>query len=132
MKNLLSKKNLIIGAVIFAVMIGGVGWWYVASRNVGSDSQVSEVVAQEQEDETIVSYAAVAGKNVLEQLQELNDTVVTQESTYGTYVDSINGLKGGDNGAYWIFFIDGEMASVGAGAYIAEGGELIEWKYQSE
>jgi hypothetical protein len=105
--------------------------WLAISNNTDLEVQTQTEQAEvEQNDETQITYAATAGKTALEQLLELNDTVVTQEASYGTYVDSINGLKGGENGAYWIFFVNGEMASVGADAYIAEGGELIEWKYQ--
>ena len=130
MKNILLKKIIIILAIVALAVLATAGWLAISNNTDLEVQTQTEQAEVEQNDETQITYAATAGKTALEQLLELNDTVVTQEASYGTYVDSINGLKGGENGAYWIFFVNGEMASVGADAYIAEGGELIEWKYQ--
>lgn len=79
---------------------------------------------------TSISYVAEPGISSLAQLKKEAGDVVTQQSTYGEYVDSIEGKKGGDGGAYWSFYVDGEMSNIGAGTYIQKGGEEIMWKFQ--
>lgn len=91
-------------------------------------NQVETAVSDESRD--IVRFTASANGSALEQLQAVNDSVVVVESELGSYVDSINGLSGGSDGKYWSFYVDGEMAQVGAGQYQPKGGEVIEWKFQ--
>jgi hypothetical protein len=76
-----------------------------------------------------VSYKGEEGKTALE-LLKATATVVTKDSSYGPYVDSINGVKGGTNGKYWTFYINGQKAQVGAGAYATKSGDNIEWKFE--
>lgn len=89
--------------------------------------QPTEIEKNEQVE--VVSFTAEPDKTVLDQLAS-HAAIETKESTYGTYVDSINGKKGGEGGKYWTFYVDGQMAQVGAGAYVTEGGEKIEWKFE--
>lgn len=91
---------------------------------------VSEQAAPVERTRTVITYTAKAGDTSLVQLKREADKVVTQQSEYGEYVDSIEGHKGGTDGKYWSFYVDGEMASVGAGSYTQTGGEVIEWKFQ--
>lgn len=79
---------------------------------------------------TEISYHAQPGITSLEQLKSEAKNVLTQESEYGELVDSVEGHKGGTNGAYWSFYVNGEMAQVGAGSYVQEEGDYIEWKFQ--
>lgn len=88
----------------------------------------SKVVEAETKDH--ISYEATTDGSALDQLQATNDSVVVIESELGKYVDSINDLAGGTDGKYWSFYVDGELADVGADAYELKGGELIEWKFQ--
>jgi hypothetical protein len=45
-------------------------------------------------------------------------------------VDSINGTTSGTGGKYWSFYVNGQQASIGAGAYTTKTGDKIEWKFQ--
>ncbi len=86
--------------------------------------------APEQRHRIVITYQAKAGETSLDQLKLEADNVITKDSEYGEYVDSIEGNKSGIDGKYWSFYIDGTMATVGAGSYVQNGGEAIEWKYQ--
>jgi len=79
---------------------------------------------------TEITYAAEPGITSLEQLKREASDVVTQQSEYGEYIESIEGYKGGDEGKYWSFYVDGVMSDVGAGSYTQKGGEEIVWKFQ--
>lgn len=76
-----------------------------------------------------ITYDGAEGKTALALLQE-QESVETKDSSYGTYVDSINGLKGGTDGKYWTFYVNGQMSQVGADAYTTKSGDSIEWKFQ--
>jgi hypothetical protein len=78
---------------------------------------------------TTVTYQGQDGKTALELLKQ-KATVVTKDSSYGPYVDSVNGVKGGEGGKYWTFYINGKMAQVGGNAYDTKGGDKIEWKFE--
>lgn len=79
---------------------------------------------------TEINYLAKPGITSLEQLKQEASDVVTKQSEYGEYVDSIEGHKGGEKGKYWSFYVDGSMSDVGADSYTQKGGEEITWKYQ--
>lgn len=76
-----------------------------------------------------VTYQGVDGKTALELLQQ-KATVITKDSSYGKYVDSINGVAGGTGNKYWTFYINGKAASVGAGAYTTKSTDVITWKFE--
>jgi hypothetical protein len=76
-----------------------------------------------------ISYKGVQGKNALALLQT-HAQVSVKSSSYGPYVDAINGVRGGTSGKYWMFYVNGKQASVGAGSYITKVGDFIEWKFQ--
>lgn len=78
---------------------------------------------------TIVEFTAVKDQTVLEQLQTQAEVEV-KDSQYGPYVDSVNGVKGGTDNKYWSYYVDGQMANIGAGEYTTKGGEKILWKFE--
>lgn len=50
---------------------------------------------------------------------------------FGDLVEGIDGVVGDTaTGYYWSFYVNDEMASVGAGDYIVKQGDKIAWKYQ--
>jgi len=78
---------------------------------------------------TVVEFTAVKDKTILAQLKT-HAEVGVKDSQYGPFVDSINGVKSGTSGKYWSYYVDGQMANVGAGEYMAKGGEKIVWKFE--
>ena len=48
----------------------------------------------------------------------------------GTSIDSINGVKNGNNG-FWIFSINGVESSKGVSSAAINPGDSIEWKYEN-
>ncbi len=50
-------------------------------------------------------------------------------SSLGSFVDEINGTKG-TPGAYWIYYINNEKASVGVSKYILKEGDIINWSQE--
>lgn len=129
-------SRYIIGIAIAALLliIALLATGFLRQDDSNSATDTSKVIANENittQSEDYVTYTATSEGSALEQLQSINDSVEVVESELGKYVDSINGLKGGTDGKYWTFYVNGEMASVGADAFNPEGGEVIEWKFQA-
>lgn len=124
------KIRLIV--VASAVVIAGVGTAVTINRMTVKTSQAAPITTEQipLKQSDAITYTGTKGKTALAQLKEVAANVVTKSSAYGDYVDSIGSLIGGTDSKYWSFYVDGKLASVGAGAYTAVGGEKIEWKFE--
>ena len=49
------------------------------------------------------------------------------------FVEAINGIRNNQDGnnRWWQFWVDGELAPIGAGSYILAEGVVVEWRYTS-
>lgn len=127
------KNKTIITSVLAAAAIAIGVTTVVLVSQPAKETPNSSVSEQQQaapsQNENLVSFTAVSGKSVLDQLKE-QATVEVKDSSYGPYVDAINGKVGGTDNKYWSFYVDGQLAQVGAAEYMPNGGELIEWKFE--
>ncbi|MBI2024204.1 DUF4430 domain-containing protein [Candidatus Giovannonibacteria bacterium] len=48
----------------------------------------------------------------------------------GNFIDEINGVKGSNN-KFWIYYVNGKSATVGASQYVLSPGDLVEWKFEN-
>lgn len=92
------------------------------------DSQESQRRATVNEGGTVISYRGEDGKKALELLKELAEPT-TEESDFGEFVTAINGVDGGGT-KFWLFYVDDEAATVGAGDYETTDGQTIEWRLE--
>lgn len=107
--------------IVFAAAILAFGLFLVFRTPAVAPTTTS----QEQE----VSYKGVDGKNALELLKS-NATVETQNyEGIGELVVSINGIPSTAEN-YWIFYVNGEQAQVGAGEYITKSSDQLSWRYE--
>lgn len=77
-----------------------------------------------------LTYNGVNGMTALALLKRNAHSVEVKNSSLGQYVNAIDGVTGGAGGKYWIFYVNGKEAAVGAGAYKTKTGETITWKFQ--
>lgn len=131
-----SKKSLYAVVVVLLIALGVYAGAMLYGSNQPTDqSQTTTTPPATESDEdkpgrTELSYKATPGITSLEQLKSEAKDVVVTTSEYGELVDSIEGHKGGTDGKYWSFYVNGEMAQVGAGTYVQKEGDVIEWKFQ--
>lgn len=79
--------------------------------------------------EQVVSYQGFDGKNALE-LLKANATVETQNyEGIGELVTSINGVPSTAEN-YWIFYVNGEQAQVGASEFVTKSTDQLSWRYE--
>ncbi len=81
-----------------------------------------------QEQTTEISYKGVDGKNALE-LLDASYEIETQKFDFGQMVLSINGRKAGSD-EFWAFYVNGELAQVGAADYQTKSTDTISWKLE--
>ena len=80
-----------------------------------------------------VSYDCEIGKTAYDLLLKKTDNqVVVKDYPFGKLVEAIQDLKGGIDGKYWLYFIDGKSATVSADNYRCRDKEKVEWKFDSE
>lgn len=58
--------------------------------------------------------------------------VQTKHFSFGDVAESIDGNRGGTDGRYWIFYVNGKMSEIGAGEYKVKNGDVVIWKLQKE
>lgn len=123
-KRYLGMAFLVTAVVVFGTMIGvRVGQPPEPQRE--AQAQQADTAKKPKE----ISYTVTKGENILDRLKE-EAQVVTKDSDYGKYVDTIDGVKGGTDGKYWSYYIDGKVATQGVDAYKVQGGEVVTWKFE--
>jgi transcriptional regulator len=84
-----------------------------------------------------INYEIKQGKTIFDLMQNLKETnnnfdFKYQESNIGVFVEEINGIKNDlNNNKFWIYKINDKEAEVGVSSYILQGGEKIEFEYQT-
>lgn len=128
----LRKNRWFIIALIIICISAGIGVYALVTGG-GEKAKLTTTTAAAEvkpSQQTTIAYTGKPGITALAQLKQVTANVVTKTSSYGEYVDSIGGLKGGTDGKYWSFYIDGSLSTEGAGAYTSKGGEKIVWKFE--
>jgi hypothetical protein len=74
-----------------------------------------------------IEYAGADGKTVLELLREHADTVVTEGTGDDLLVTSINGIEGGFEGRYWLYYVNEQAGLIAASRMTTVEGDSIEW-----
>jgi hypothetical protein len=128
------KKQLISAVAVAAIAVAGLGTYQAVQQDTPSAAQPSVVQQVPKpitfsENKKTVNYDGVAGITALETLKTLT-MVDTKASAYGEMITGINGVSADSNSEYWAFYVDGKLASEGAGTYKAQSGDKIEWRLE--
>lgn len=132
MKNSQKITLGVIGVIIIAII--GV-WWFSnisinQNANIGTANQGVMIQTLLQIDKNV---KIKKDGTALEQLQkaadENNIPLGIKTESFGSYVDSLDGLKGGTDGKYWMYSVNGKTAEVGADQYKLAEGDVVEWRF---
>lgn len=74
----------------------------------------------------------VSGKTLYDSLFDLNVKTSYSEKYDSIYVESINGVKNGDNDRYWEFYVNGRIGTTSVDKQILDKGDIIEWRLTEE
>ena len=88
-----------------------------------------EVDFGELKPKTTLSIKAQTGETVLDILQK-STQLETKQTSFGEMVEAIDGIKNGTDGKYWIYYVNNQPATVGAGDFKAEADQKISWRLE--
>lgn len=133
-----------IVGVVFILAVG-FGFYFSETQNdFGANIENQENTEELQNNEHLATISVtvngedVEGSPVEVELKEEIDLMTYMVQNFDVsgadegFITSINEVKQDDSeGLYWLYYINEEMPSVGAGDYVVEDGDLIEWKLES-
>ena len=67
---------------------------------------------------------------VLDILKENIEIEYNNNYSYGVFIESINGIKNGDDGKYWQYYINNTLGDVAADKKILKEGDNVEWRFE--
>jgi hypothetical protein len=121
----LSKTKIIVLTVAAVCGVTAGGLAYMADTRPHHTPQVAVTAPRRLTD---IRYRGQDGTDALTLLRR-RAAIQTKHYSFGDMVVSINGVAG--NGPkYWIFYVNGKEASVGAGSYVTKSGDVLEWRLQ--
>lgn len=124
-KSLLGNFTVVnLAAIVVLVVLVGVGGHFLGKYDQNKATANVKVNAVQ-----AVSYDGQDGKTALEILKS-KASVETQDSSIGVFVISINGVANSSD-HYWMFYVNGELAPVGADEYKTKNTDKIEWRYEA-
>ena len=123
-----SKKILTTIVALFVVLMGATGL-VVINRTpqpftVGFTQPGARLTPSAR-----ISYQGQDGKSALA-LLKAHIYTTTQQSSYGEYIDTIDGVHSGTGGKYWALYVNGKQTPIAANNYMTHTGDNIEWKLE--
>ncbi len=141
------RFSLLVLSFLVLVFVGAGCWTKTVTVPAANTTQSTDTTADTNVPETLQVTVAVdagndssdlylvevpRGTSALAALQkaaeENNFTVGTKHYDFGDLVDSINNVASTGK-KFWLFSVNGEAASVGAGAYTVNDGDTVEFVY---
>lgn len=56
--------------------------------------------------------------------------VATTKYDFGVMVNSVGAYKGGDDGKYWMYYVNSKVPEKGADQYKVGAGDVVEWRFE--
>ncbi len=76
-----------------------------------------------------IVYAGEDGKTALALLREHSESVVTEGAGDELLVTAINGIEGGVEGRYWLYYVNEQAGLIAASRMNTVEGDSIEWLF---
>lgn len=121
-----TNRQITTLSVLLLVLIG-IGF---ASSKYAEKNPVTSTENGTQAAVKPVSYTGQDGKTALELLEAKHRVEVTEYSSFGKLVTSIDGVDSTGN-SFWLLYVDGRQATDAADKVITKNGENLEWHYET-
>ncbi|MCK5123013.1 MAG: DUF4430 domain-containing protein [Candidatus Pacebacteria bacterium] len=97
-----------------------------------------QIIETSEEKENVISYSFDASdeeKTVFSRLLnygEENNVGVEYNNkySYGVFIENISGIKNGDDGKYWQYYVNDILGDVAADKKVLEEGDEVEWRFE--
>lgn len=142
----MKKQYIIAAAISYVLLFSGIYYWTTVRRpeqasiekvrdlkkNAASDSRISQKIIYSSSEASFAGQLVdiLEGESALALIKRTHP-VVTKDYDFGTLVESIDGVKNGTDNKYWILYVNGKQATVGAGAYTIQKYDNIEWRFEA-
>jgi len=115
------RSGAVVGSAVFvlALIAAGCGGY--------SGPPDIETARQGIAPEYRIVYDGEDGKTVLELLQQHADDVVTEGAGDELLVTAVNGIEGGAEGRYWLYYVNEQAGLIAASRMTTVEGDSIEW-----
>lgn len=147
-------KYLFLGLVVIALAAAGLGKTKQGQPLMPADNQpaqnadaeVQEPSQDQAAEEVMIVIDTGAGREQFSLLVESGATVFNlmqilasehsvqlayTESNTGAFIEEIKGIKNDpQKNIFWMYYVNGKSADVGASAYHLQPGDLVEWRYE--
>jgi len=70
------------------------------------------------------------GMNALNLLDKSGLEVQMKEYDFGAFVEGIDGVGGGGENKYWIYYVNDETGQVAADQYVLDAGDEVGWSFE--
>lgn len=154
-KNNKSMANKIIAGLVVAVVvvIGIIGLSKGFSKKSSetnlkssASSNISQTQSVEQPVKVVVDFGDLlktevelsvkedmTAFSVLEEAAKKDGTeIASTKYDFGIMVNSIGTYKGGEEGKYWLYYVNSKVPEVGADQYKVKAGDVVEWKFEKQ
>ncbi len=139
-----NKKILIILVVVLFCLVG----FFVYQNQQKNDANKTDLISGKENSSGQVVYIINKGEgqpeeyqieisqtetafSLLQKLAELEDFEIGFTNyDFGVFVESIDGLKNGQNNQYWQYWVNDKLAEVAADKKEVEIGDRVEWKFE--
>ena len=102
----------------------------IVGNNVDGAAAANSVNFSISEDGKLLQYDGQPDETALATLKSQTEVKV-KDTEFGEFVEAINGVAADSSKEYWAFYVNGKLASEGAGTYKAKEGDKLEWKLEN-
>ncbi|MBI3984267.1 DUF4430 domain-containing protein [Candidatus Microgenomates bacterium] len=129
------KKRLISVLVAAGLVVGVLGYALIQNNDNPNTDQAAATqsfqVQYQVSDAEAKTVAVNSGETALAVLQRVA-TVVTSGEGANAFVTAINGRKADTSKReFWSFYVNGKQAEVGAGSYVLQSNDQIQWRIET-
>ena len=131
--------GLIIIAVVWGILSGKIGW-FVPDREVKISQEKTEkkVMLIIDSGEELLSKAietefkeGMTAFNLLsDETEKLNLTLKFKTYDMGVFIEAIGDKENGEDGKYWLYYVNGEMPQLAADKQLLNPGDKVEFKFE--
>lgn len=123
-------KGLILFLVLIAVLIGVYVWQKPQTTEDEKDIGITVIDDTGKEVQYFDNTNAEYLRTVLDELEEQGFSYSGDESTFGYYIDTVNGVKADNITAYWAFYVNGDYCGYGVDNQPVNDGDMFEIIYE--
>jgi len=141
------KKKISLVSIVMLVFGLLIAIFFIISANIASKDYENEIDIVEKSDEIKISILLKINSGsgekkeyelsdiskqttVFDVLENNIDIEYNNNYSYGVFLESIDGIKNGDDGKYWQYYVNDVLGDLAADKKILKDGDTLEWRFE--